>query len=436
MGRRPLPDASAYASELIPYIYQLLLDLHSHPYPTVESPPNVPKRASVALIIRIQPHSSHWPSYSDLPEDSQFLSVEDRLNAFFSLEWVKHGDPEILFIKRAANKNDRWTGHIAFPGGRRDPGDQDDREAAIRETWEEVGIDLKEESGYAIPAGNLTQMLITANWGATPVLTFCPYVFLLTKPIPPLRLQTSEVASAHWVPVRSLLNPKFRTYWIQDASSKVSRQDFGLKRMTARFMTGDMMFAAIRLYPSESKFSTETAEYADRLPQLKPLGSNITIPLAFARRSLEKVDDTGATLLLWGLTLGVIGDFLDMLPPYDVIHTWIYPSWTAVDLRFWVWLLSYRFRQRNEKRIQEEMARKQVPQPDDAQMMVKVDVEERYYGRVRQDLRGMRGNATLKLLGSYWKIVHKASLVAAATRLLSAALVAVFVGRKFWWSKH
>lgn len=431
MGRRPLPDASAYASELIPYIRQLLLDLYSHPYPTVPSPPNVPKRASVALIIRIQPNSSHWPSYSELPEESQFLSVEDRLNAFFAQEWVKHGDPEILFIKRAANKNDRWTGHIAFPGGRRDPSDQDDRDAAIRETWEEVGIDLKEESGYAIPSGNLTQTLISANWGATPVLTFCPYIFLLTKPIPPLRLQTTEVASVHWVPIRSLLNPKFRTYWIQDASSRVSREDFGMKRMMARFMTGDMMFAAIRLFPSESKFSTEAAEYADKLPKLNALGSNITVPLAFARRSLEKVDDTGATLLLWGLTLGVIGDFLDMLPPYDIVQTWIYPSWTALDLRFWVWLLSYRLRQANEKQIQEEMAKKEIPSPDDAQMIVKFEEEERYYGRIKEDLRGTRGNATLKLLKPYWKIMYRAGLVAAATRISAAALLAVMVARWF-----
>jgi 8-oxo-dGTP pyrophosphatase MutT (NUDIX family) len=98
------------------------------------------------------------------------VSTADRLDAFFAQEWVKHGDPEILFIKRAARQGDKWTGHIAFPGGRRDPEDADDCIAAIRETWEEVGIDLSEEKGYAISAGNLSQRVITTAWGAKPYL--------------------------------------------------------------------------------------------------------------------------------------------------------------------------------------------------------------------------------------------------------------------------
>ena len=93
---------------LVENLRKLLLDLHAHPYPYVESPSNLPRRGAVALIIRIQPHYKYWPPKGDgLNEKSQFISPEDRINAFFDQEWVQHGDPEALFIKRAARKGDK-----------------------------------------------------------------------------------------------------------------------------------------------------------------------------------------------------------------------------------------------------------------------------------------------------------------------------------------
>jgi 8-oxo-dGTP pyrophosphatase MutT (NUDIX family) len=49
---------------------------------------------------------------------------------------------EVLFIERAKRNGDPWSGHMAFPGGRVEPGDRDVRAAAERETLEEVGLSL------------------------------------------------------------------------------------------------------------------------------------------------------------------------------------------------------------------------------------------------------------------------------------------------------
>ena len=54
------------------------------------------------------------------------------------------GDLEILFIERASDVQDPWSGHLAFPGGKVEPGERA-RQAAERETREEIGLVLESE---------------------------------------------------------------------------------------------------------------------------------------------------------------------------------------------------------------------------------------------------------------------------------------------------
>ena len=140
----------------------VLLHLHEHPYPEVSNPPDCKKRASVALVIRLRPDASCWPGLSEI-ESTPSTSFEERLNAFFNQAWVQHADPEVLFIKRAARAGDRWTSHVALPGGKREPSDDSDWATGARETVEEVGLDLS--AGYCLPVGNLPERIVTTSWG-------------------------------------------------------------------------------------------------------------------------------------------------------------------------------------------------------------------------------------------------------------------------------
>jgi len=66
---------------------------------------------------------------------------------FFLLKKKKfgyYGICEILYIRRSLSPTDRWSGDLAFPGGKSNPGESD-RETCERETMEEVGLDLKSE---------------------------------------------------------------------------------------------------------------------------------------------------------------------------------------------------------------------------------------------------------------------------------------------------
>ncbi|KAI9657167.1 MAG: hypothetical protein M1821_003334 [Bathelium mastoideum] len=341
---------------LIEYLRDVLLQLSQAPYPEIPNPPNLNKRASVAVILRIKPNSLHWPdpnasSLNHTAKDTQ----GDGLRTFFEQEWVRHGDPELLFIKRAARKNDRWTSHVALPGGKRDPEDADDKAAAVRETLEEVGITLNEES--CLEVGNLPQRLVTTSWGKVPLMILCPYIFLITTHnLPPLQLQPTETASAHWVPLRVLLAPNQRTFETQDVSSRLAHQEVGLKRWFLQAMLGQMVFAAVRLVPSESIYCTSIEEFFPlKLDSTLSKPPATPSPISFSALRFKSGNKQSypqlKPLLLWGLTLGVLADFLELLPPYNALKLWIYPTFTPWDVRFVVWALSYRFKKRKEREL-------------------------------------------------------------------------------------
>ncbi|KAL8683954.1 MAG: hypothetical protein Q9186_000165 [Xanthomendoza sp. 1 TL-2023] len=118
------------------------------------------------LIIRVRPTFPDRASFDNSKCGPRIGSEQARLDAFFSQDWVQRGDPEVLFIKRAARKGDRWNGHIAFPGGGRDLADEDDIATSVRETREEIGMDLGAE--HCLQVGNLSERIVTTWLGKTP----------------------------------------------------------------------------------------------------------------------------------------------------------------------------------------------------------------------------------------------------------------------------
>lgn len=106
----------------------------------------------------------------------------------------------VLLIRRAELAGDPWSGHMAFPGGRRSRADIDLAAAAIRETFEEVGIGLPRESMI----GTLDD--IAPRTPVLPPIAVRPFVFRLAER-PDLTLN-AEVAAAAWVPFETLRHPE------------------------------------------------------------------------------------------------------------------------------------------------------------------------------------------------------------------------------------
>jgi 8-oxo-dGTP pyrophosphatase MutT (NUDIX family) len=111
-------------------------------------------------------------------------------------------DVDLLLIQRAIRDDDPWSGHMALPGGRRDPGDADAVATASRETHEEVGVDLRRGAEVI---GRLDELRAVARHRPLD-LVITPVVFALREPVT-LRPSPREVESAIWVPLSFLASP-------------------------------------------------------------------------------------------------------------------------------------------------------------------------------------------------------------------------------------
>jgi 8-oxo-dGTP pyrophosphatase MutT (NUDIX family) len=105
-------------------------------------------------------------------------------------------DLHMLFIHRAHHPQDPWSGHMAFPGGRKDPEDHDLRVTIHRETKEEVGIDLNHHGEYL---GRLQELQAMAR-GRPLSMTVAPFVYLLSPEASP-EPDPVEVQDTIWVPL-------------------------------------------------------------------------------------------------------------------------------------------------------------------------------------------------------------------------------------------
>lgn len=109
------------------------------------------------------------------------------------------GEPELLMIKRAEAEGDPWSGHIACPGGRMDPGDIDLAHTAMRETLEETGVDLARDGRIL---GALDD--VAPRTPALPPLVIRPFVAIVSRDA--VTTPSDEVAESFWVPLSAFLH--------------------------------------------------------------------------------------------------------------------------------------------------------------------------------------------------------------------------------------
>ncbi len=125
---------------------------------------------------------------------------------------VREEDPhvgaELLLIHRAVHEGDRWSGHMAFPGGKVEPEDKDTRQTSERETCEEIGWDLRQ---CALHVGRLKRVPTMISHPPRPLL-IRPHVFV-AHTVPKLTIN-AEVQSVVWVPLSFFGEPSNREHFV------------------------------------------------------------------------------------------------------------------------------------------------------------------------------------------------------------------------------
>jgi len=138
--------------------------------PALVDPDDASRRAAVALLVRLD-------------------------------ETRERPTPQLLMIKRATFEGDPWSGHIALPGGRREPGDPTLERTVVRETWEETAIDLERD-------GRLLGCLdeLAPRTPLLPPIIITPFVGLVKFDVD--IVASPEVAEWFWVDVAALRDPE------------------------------------------------------------------------------------------------------------------------------------------------------------------------------------------------------------------------------------
>ena len=156
------------------------------------------------------------------------LSERAPIHASVLVPIVMRKHPTVLLTERTLHLSTH-SGQIAFPGGKADDDDTDAVATALREAWEEVGLD----PAFVQVLGVLPHYVTGSAFIITPVIALVQAGFTLSP-------NTGEVADVFEVPLEFLMNPAHHQRHVFEWEG-VSREWFSIPYQdvtTERFIWG------------------------------------------------------------------------------------------------------------------------------------------------------------------------------------------------------
>jgi 8-oxo-dGTP pyrophosphatase MutT (NUDIX family) len=280
------------------------------------------RRASVAAVIRCTPNSTVKRARKN---------AKTSLDEWLKQDWVRQGTLQILFMRRAVSKRDRWSGNVSFPGGKVEK-DETDKEAAIRECFEEVGLNIDNPDFLSL--GELDNREIRSlTDGRKPLMIMCSFVFLQLGPeTPELKLSEKEVQSTHWMDLKTLL---------EVARDTSSHESWKCLEYDIASLVMPKVQKQLSNWKSSNSVKSTLASFTQRAFHAffgKVSFGGIEIDRLDDWESVPDPSNPSTNPILWGLTLWVVSDLLDLcckaddVPP-TALHSLGRPSFSAYDVR-------------------------------------------------------------------------------------------------------
>lgn len=128
-------------------------------------------------------------------------AVRTEAQAAVSIIRCRRPVESVLLLRRKKTAGDPWSGHFAFPGGKREPKDVSLFETCLRETQEETGIKLSEEAFEREVEASYAGSCLSAS------VLVQPFLFVLSE-IPDVLVEQSEIQSYHWLDIAAFRDPR------------------------------------------------------------------------------------------------------------------------------------------------------------------------------------------------------------------------------------
>lgn len=203
----------APASSAVNAIKKIVPVFDPRPVPVVQVDTGLPAVAPASLSAANLRHafSRHPTDWEPELRNERPWTNKPPAKAAVLVALVQRQELNVLLTVRSAQLSNH-SGQIAFPGGRQDPEDHDARDTALREAWEEVGL----ERNRVEVIGSLPEYATGSGFEITPVIG------LVTPPFA-IAPNPAEVADVFEVPLSFLMNPAHH-HWQQLESPELTRR--------------------------------------------------------------------------------------------------------------------------------------------------------------------------------------------------------------------